>query len=170
MAFKIDFSQADSNGNVADGTYEAVFYMMNEDTNPNTGNPFIRVDLIIRNDVDQKYQNAHLFDQMYKAKATGKYSMRRLAWMASAAGLDEGREYNSLDELCSDFIGRPVRVTVKNSDENYNGKTYHHVNLTSWQKTKFPNMQHQWKKKPNQVDPFKGNSNGVEVSDDDIPF
>ena len=178
MSFKIDYSQADTMEGIQDGTYEAVFYMMNEDTNPNTGNDFIRIDLIVRNDIDQKFKNAHVFDQMYKARDTGKFSMKRLAWMASAAQLDQKKEYNSMDELCEDFVGHPVKITVKNSDEEYNGKVYHHTNITRLAKTDFPKLNHQWKDTPEKL---KGQTKGTgtidlseadttEVEPDSLPF
>lgn len=50
MAIKLDFSKA-NDGNIKDGTYEAVISGAREDVNPNSGNEFINVNLVIRNDV-----------------------------------------------------------------------------------------------------------------------
>lgn len=171
MGFKIDYSQASNMGNVADGTYEAVFYMVTENVNEHTGSDFIRFDLIIRNDVEQKFQNSHLFDQMYKSKETGKYSMKRLAWLASAAQLDQSKEYNSMEELCEDFVAHPVRVTVRNSDREYKGRKYHDVNISRWEKTQFPKLNHQWKDTPEKL--MSNATSPADVSSEDdkeMPF
>ncbi|HAB9065700.1 TPA_asm: DUF669 domain-containing protein, partial [Listeria monocytogenes] len=54
--FKVDHNDVFTNG-VENGTYEVVLYNANEDATKN-GAEFINIDLIIRNDVNQKFQNA----------------------------------------------------------------------------------------------------------------
>ncbi|EAG9849069.1 DUF669 domain-containing protein, partial [Listeria monocytogenes] len=63
--FKVDHKDVFTNG-VENGTYEVVLYNANEDATKN-GAEFINIDLIIRNDVNQKFQNAHIFHRVWKA-------------------------------------------------------------------------------------------------------
>ena len=166
MAFTLDFSKADE-GNVADGTYETVISTVAEDA-AKTGTEFLNFDLIVRNDVDQKFKNSHIFQKIYRNKETGKYPEGRLMAIAKAAGLNDGKHYNSFEDFCNDFQGQPIQVTVRTNTSEYQGKTYTDLNVTrgGWKKTAFPQVQHQWKKgmEPTSATP------AVDVSDDDLPF
>lgn len=166
MPFTLDFSKA-NNGTVADGTYEAVIFNVLEDATPG-GAEFMNFDLIIRNDVDQKYQNAHIFQRVWRAKDTGKYNAGMINTIAQAAGMDDGKSYQSLEDLMSDFIDHPVKVNVKNEKNEYKGKTYDDLNVKRWNKSDYPNVQHLFKKAP--VKPQPKNNADTTISDDDLPF
>lgn len=165
MAFKLDFSQVNDNNGVANGTYEAVIFNALEDAS-NSGTEFINFDMIIRNDIDQKYQNAHVFNRVWKSKKDNKYNGAMINRIAQAAGLDDGKTYNNLQELLEDFLDKPVRITVKNETSEYNGNTYHDLNVKRWEKTKFPEVHHQ-NKKPRQA---KKTFTTDQPSEDTIPF
>lgn len=166
MAFTLDFSKADE-GNVADGTYETVVSTVTEDT-AGTGNEFLKFDLIVRNDVDQKFKNSHIFQPVYRSKETGKYPQGRLMAIAKAAGLVDGKSYNDFEDFCNDFQGQPIQVTVRNETEEYKGRTHTRLNVIrgGWKKTAFPQVQHQWKKGMESTTAAPS----VGVSDDDLPF
>lgn len=166
MAFTLDFSQA-SNGTIKDGTYEAVIFNVLEDATPG-GAEYMNFDMIIRNDVQQSYQNAHIFQRVWRAKDTGKYNAAMINTIAQAANLTDGKSYQSLKDLMSDFINHPVKVTVKNEKNEYKGKTYDDLNVKRWNKSDYPNVQHQFK---SGVAPQPAASNtDTTVEDDDLPF
>lgn len=166
MAFTLDFSQA-NNGTIKDGTYEAVIFNVLEDATPG-GAEYMNFDMIIRNDVQQSYQNAHIFQRVWRAKDTGKYNAAMINTIAQAANLTDGKSYQSLKDLMSDFINHPVKVTVKNEKNEYKGKTYDDLNVKRWNKSDYPNVQHQFK---SGVAPQPAASNtDTTVEDDDLPF
>src|SRR5690625_5488522 len=87
----------------------------------------------------------HIFEKNFKAKATGKYNMAIINTIGKACKLQNGKTYNSFEELLGDFEGKPVLVFVKNDENVYNGKTYNNLYVKMWNQTKFTNVQHQFK-------------------------
>lgn len=185
MAITMDYSQAaEGSGDIQDGVYECVINRFGFDNYKDR--EFIKFDLIVRNDVPQKYQNKHIFDNQYPKKDTGEYAMGYLFMIGKNAGIPDHKEYADLTEMLADFSGHAVKVTVKN--EEYNGKTYPHIK--KWEPTSFPQMQHRWKdsratsapssnssssapvqaNQTNTANPFVNNSQPINISDDDLPF
>ncbi|RJZ60101.1 hypothetical protein DYZ63_01183 [Listeria monocytogenes] len=68
MVFKLDTEDV-FGGQVEDGVYEVIINHATEDATP-SGAEYINVDLIIRNDINQKFKNAHIFHSIWKAKKT----------------------------------------------------------------------------------------------------
>lgn len=165
--FNLDFEDVYEGGRIEDGEYEVVIGRCNEDATPG-GAEYIEFDLIIRNDIQQKHQNQHIFHKIWKAKNTGKYNMKMFNTIGKACQLQNGKTYKSLQELLNDFYNKTVLVTVKNETNEYNGKTYENTNVKFWSKTKFPELQHQFKNN-NETgnDAFNG---GPDISDDQLPF
>lgn len=153
-------------GGIQDGTYEVVITKCEENATQN-GTEHVDMRLTIRNDIDQKFKNNIVFHKIWKAKATGKYDMRFFNTIGAAAQLQQGKQYSSIEELFKDFLGKPVRVTVKNETSEYNGKTYENLNVKRWEKTKFPELGHKFKTEDG-GNPFAG----ADVIDDneDYPF
>ena len=168
MSFTLDFSKA-NNGTIADGTYEAVIFNVLEDATPG-GAEFMNFHLVVRNAVEQKYQNAHIFQRVWRATDTGKYSAGMINTIAQAANLDDGKSYQSLEDLMSDFLNHPVKVTVKNEKNEYKGKTYEDLNIKRWNKSDYPNVQHQFKKGAKKPQPKNKPVEDTAINDDDLPF
>lgn len=153
-------------GGIQDGTYETVITKFEENATQ-SGTEFADVRLTVRNDIDQKYKNNIVFHRIWKAKATQKYDMRFFNTIGSAAQLQQGKQYKSIEELFQDFLGKPVRVTVKNETSEYNGKTYENLNVKRWEKTKFPELAHKFKTEDG-GNPFASGTNSID--EDDMPF
>ena len=153
-------------GGIQDGTYETVITKFEENATQ-AGTEFADVRLTVRNDIDQKYKNNIVFHRIWKAKATQKYDMRFFNTIGSAAQLQQGKQYKSIEELFQDFLGKLVRVTVKNETSEYNGKTYENLNVKRWEKTKFPELAHKFKTEDG-GNPFASGTNSID--DDDMPF
>jgi hypothetical protein len=160
MAFKVDFSQATDYSQIVDGTYEIIVSSAKTDQTKN-GKDHIAMNLVVRNDIDQPHKNQFIFDKMFPNSETGKYNMGRIMNMAKIYKLVDGKEYNSLDEFLSDFVGKVARVTVKN--EEYNG--YTNLNVKRIEETKFPQVGHTWKEAPAQT-----TATAPVISDDNLPF
>ncbi len=155
-------------GGIKDGSYEVVVTKMEESETKN-GAEHVDVRLTVRNDIDQQHKNQIVFHKVWKAKATGKYDMRFFNTMGKAAQLQQGKQYSSIEELFKDFLGKAIKITVKNETSEYNGKTYENLNVKRWDKSDFPNVQHKFKSaSEGEENPYTGSK--PEVNDSDLPF
>jgi hypothetical protein len=159
--FSLDFNDTFSGG-LKDGTYETVV-TSSEEKQTQTGTDYVEVVLAVRNDIQQQSQNALIFHKVWKSKETGKYNMKSFNTIGKALNLSQGKQYNSMKELLSDFVGKPVLVTIKTEESEYGGKTYTNINVKRWEQSKFPNVAHT--SNNNTVV-----NNAVNISDDDLPF
>lgn len=170
--FDLDFSEI-KDMNVTDGKYEAVINSVAEDATKG-GIQFINLDLIIRNDLKgQKFGNAHIFTRIFKSKKTNKYPIGMIMTIAKAAGMKDKTHFDSLEDYFQKLWHRPVLVTVKNEESEYNGKKYENLNVKRWEISKFPEVQHQFKesnKETDPTDPFANGGQSIDISDDDLPF
>ena len=123
------------NAEIPDGEYEVFIKTVEENVTEN-GAEYCQFDLIIRNDIPQPNQNNHIFHKVWRKKDTGEYNPKSFNAIGKAARLPNGKAYSSMEELFQDFIGRPVRVKVKNETSQYNGNTYENLNVKNWSLTK----------------------------------
>ncbi|MGI3099181.1 DUF669 domain-containing protein [Companilactobacillus alimentarius] len=167
---KLDFSDvSEGNRKIEDGTYEAVISSVGEDATK-SGAQFMNFNMVIRNDIEQKFQNFHVWQRIFRSKTDDTYPMRWINQIAKNAQMENGKKYHSYKELMDDFWNRPVKVTVKNEKSEYNGKTYENTNIKNWAPTDFPNVQHKAKSENKDKDPFAGNSNPIDIKNSDLPF
>src|SRR5699024_1740848 len=171
--FNLDFENVfEGFQKIDDGVYEVVIDHASEDATK-TGAECTNFQMTIRNDLDQPIKNQKIWERVFKAKATGTYNMMMFNTIGKAAGLQSGKTYNSFEELLEDFRGKPLQVFVQNETSEYNGKTYENLNVKQWNKTKFPQVQHQFKQSNdsngnNNAGPFNGNQ--PNINDSDLPF
>lgn len=170
--FNLDFNdtfEGTGNTKVKDGFYEVFVNGVKEDATPN-GAEYVELDLIIRNDVmGNEHQNSHLFHKIWKTKATGKYNMKTFNTLGKAFKLQNGKQYNSFDELLNDFVNKVAETKVLNETSESNGKTYDNTNCKFFNESKFPSLAHIKKTKDNTsvADMQKDN---IEIKEDDLPF
>lgn len=166
--FSLDFNDV-FEGQIADGNYEVLVHKVGEDATPG-GAEFVQFDLIIRNDVDQKHKNNHIFHKVWKAKDTGKYNMKTFNTIGKACQLQNGKAYKSLEELLKDFEMKTAIVNVKNESSEYNGQTYNNLNVKYWNQSKMNGpVRHQFKSKDNMTVSEMFDS-GIDINDDVLPF
>jgi len=167
---KLDFSDvSEGNRKIEDGTYEAVISSVGEDATK-SGAQFMNFNMVIRNDIEQNFQNFHVWQRVFKSKETDTYPMRWINQIAKASNMENGKKYQSFKELMDDFWKRPVKITVKNEKSEYQGKTYENLNVKAWMPTDFPNVQHKFKSEDKDKDPFADNSKPIDISEKDLPF
>ena len=162
MTIKLDFNDV-FEGGIKDGDYEVVITKAEEDATP-SGSEHVDMRLTIRNDVQQAHQNQIIFHKLWKAKATGTYNMRMFNTLGQAAGLESGKTYQNFEELLKDFLGKPMKVRVKNEQSEYNGQVYENLNVKMTRATDFPNVQHQFK------EGFDTNTSSVDSPPENLPF
>ena len=112
-------------------------------------------------------------------KQVNGYGFGQVMALGKAAGLPDGKEYDSLQQFCEELVGKPLRATIKH--EEYNGKTQERV---SWlNPTKFPEVNHISKPKTVSNDTYAAPQQSFASStstaqqgftdmplDDDLPF
>lgn len=131
--FKTDTNKA-AEGNTLkpEGDYEVIILKAEKATTPN-GKEKIAVRYVIRNDVDQKFKNGLIFDDIWKKREPNEddlsvdgFNYGQLMALASAARLPDGKEYENLDAFLAELTGKPLKVHLYHDD--YNDKYYEKVN------------------------------------------
>lgn len=156
--FTINHDEAMDMGLIEEGEYEVVVAKAFEDVSKN-GSVFINLHLVVRNDIEQKYKNKYIFASIWQSKQTGEYHPGMINTVAKALRIENGKRYNTLEELLNDFVNRTARVKV--GHEEYNGKT--NARVQNWDVTRFPQCNHQFKVS-DILDGF------MPVDDSEIPF
>ena len=173
MGFKFDSNEAtQGNGIKPEGNYECIITKIEKRTTRN-GAEGINFSFVIRNDIEnQKYKNAFLFHTIWKKKEPTKadmqvegYNFGQLMAMGKAAGLDEGKDYENLDEYLKDLDGKCILVTLKH--EEYNGQTQERVSYVN--PTKYPDCRHKFKKKI-ESDGYAFENTEDSIDDEGVPF
>lgn len=168
--FSLDFNETFAGfEKIEDGTYEVIIQSAEEGATA-SGAVHTKFTMVVRNDVQQKFQNQKIWHNVWKSKDTGRYNMIGFNTIGKAAKLENGKRYMTMDDLLNDFFGKPLKVTVKNETSEYNGKTYENLNVKVWAETAFPNVQHSW----GGNDLNKGMqdvvNNATVIDDNDLPF
>lgn len=137
---------------------------------------------VIRNDVDQKFQNGKIFHDVWKKKEPNEddlsvdgFNYGQLMAIANAAALPDGQDYPTLEDFFAVLIDKPIKVHLYH--DPYEGKTYEKIDLHM--KTDCPQVKH----KPKAPASSAGyavpaaaqfsNSSGTAAAadkDDDYPF
>lgn len=151
-------------GLVEEGSYEVVVSKAFEDA-ARSGTQFINLHLVIRNDiVGQKHQNQYLFGSIWRSKETGQYHPAMINTVSKALKIENGKKFNSLEELLGDFVGKTARVTVKH--EEYNGNV--NARVKGWESSRFNGCNHVFKESPSINTGIPAGFHPVD--NDDIPF
>lgn len=148
---------------IPEGTYEVVIKVAKQEVTKN-GKDKIGLHLVVRNDMPQKYGNKIVFESLFKSTKTGEYMPQQFNTIGKAAKIQNGKQYTSLDQLLGDFVGKPVKVTIKH--EEYNGNT--NARVQKWEPSEYPEVHHEYKDKAKAADSVFADM--TPVDDQDIPF
>jgi len=167
--FSLDFNDTfEGNTKVKDGFYEVFINGVKEDATP-SGSEYVDFDLIIRNDIKENgHQNSHLFHKVWKTKATGKYNMKTFNTMGKSFKLQNGKSYQSFEELLNDFVDKIAIAKVENETSEYNGKKYENTNCRYFNESKFPTLAHIKKNKT--TTNVEETHDSIVIDDGDLPF
>ena len=188
MGFKANQSEATQGSELKpEGSYECIIINA-EEKQLQSGKLCLNLVYVIRNDIpEQKYKNAYLFHTLWKRREPTEadmqvngYSFGQVMALGKAAGLPDGKDYESLEAYLQDLINKPIKVTIKHSE--YNGKTREEV--TYLNKTQYPQVSHIFKEKKTtqngyatQQQQFANTSQHINYQaedvipdDDDLPF
>lgn len=134
------------------------------------GTEHLTARLIVRNDVEQAYQNKYIYYDIWKMKATGDYDERKFNELGKSANLENGKVYASLDEFFNDLKLKPVKVTVYHDTFN----NYTSVKVSRLEKTILSDVKHDMSKIKEKATGIPLHLPKPEIVDDDddedLPF
>ncbi|WP_099974224.1 DUF669 domain-containing protein [Lactobacillus terrae] len=163
---KTDYSNTENREYTALPTdeYEMVIEDVVENATKN-GAETLQLKLRVRKDLDKalpetngKHHNRIVFMDNWKRKESKDYDWASIQNIFKAVGTDEGKEYNTIDDVRNALIGKPAKVYVKEEENTYNGETRMVNRVAPWNfsETAYP------------MDP---NANeAIEVKEEDLPF
>lgn len=149
MGFKTNLSKASEGFTLKpEGDYEVLIEdaEIKEFTrHDNTKTAKIAFRYVIRNDVDQKFQNSKIFYDVWKKREPNEddlsvdgFNYGQLMAIAKAAALPAGQDYESLADFLLALTGKPMKVHLYHDD--YNDKYYEKVDRH--EQTAFPQVKH----------------------------
>ncbi|MCQ2486105.1 MAG: DUF669 domain-containing protein [Clostridia bacterium] len=175
MAFTMDYSDVkEAPPLLPKGDYEVIIKTA-EEKKTSSGKEQISLNMVVRNDVDQKYQNRGVFFNTFKRvepteqdKQVQGYSFKTIMRLAKMTDIPSGKAYNNVSEMLADMVNKCVRITVDHRE--YNGKTYEDVKYIN--ETKFAECKHVYKEKSdnNSAAPAAQMEPINDVSEEEIPF
>lgn len=135
------------NAEMKSGDYEVIVSDYKGKQASPSGWEYYEIVLTVRNDINQPYQNACIF-QKWGAEFIENPN-NAWAWCTPAKnlGIPNGQNFNSYDELFSAWVGRPAKVRVEVSKREHNGKEYEDRNVKRWMPTNYPHVTHVQKQK-----------------------
>lgn len=133
------------------GEYEVIASKVEVTTSKSSGAPMLKLQLTIRDDVEQEAQKRKLFDNLV--------FMDSMVWkiqqVYKAFGLADGVVMNSIEDVAQNLMYKVARVKVKH--ETYQDKTQERVDFYTQPQNPLVN--------PNTNAPSL-----TDISDDDLPF
>ncbi len=147
MGFSTNYEDVNDFDLIPKGEYEVILTKIEERTTQK-GATGLNFTLVIRNDVEQKYQNRCIFHTLWKRKEPTQadmqvqgYSFTQIMQLAKAVRLPDGKSYETVYNLCDELGGRVMRVTVGHRE--YEGRTYEEVKYMN--ESQFPECRHTFK-------------------------
>lgn len=135
--FSVNYEAAEQFSSVENGTYEVVVATA-EQSASKSGTDFLDIRLKIRDDFQQKFRNNLIFDKVWINKKTLQYPEWALQRYSKAVKIPEGVEVNTIEQFLGLIIGKTLKVTVKNEQSEYNGKTYDNLNIKKMEQSELP--------------------------------
>lgn len=103
---------------ISEGKYEAIVKEV-EVTKSKSGNDMIKITVVLRDDVNQKFAKRKLWDYLVASeKAKWKFNQ-----VAKAIGIENGAKVATIQEFAKAMQFQPVKITVKHEQDEYNGET-----------------------------------------------
>lgn len=146
---------------ITPGEYEVIITKTEVTKAKTSGNPMIKVQATIRDDVGQDFQKRILFDNIVFADNTIWKGQQVL----KAVEIEDGTEINSIEEFAELISYKAAKMKVKH--EEYQGKINERIEY--WEVSDHGLG---GEKAAAKDDPFAntGEQGSIDISDDDLPF
>lgn len=194
MGFSTNYENIGEGGLLPEGRYEVIIKSAAPNATRN-GIAYLDIRMVIRNDIEgQRYKNKFVFHSIWKKKEptpqdkqVDGYSFAQLMGLAKAAKLPAGKDYNTVEDLCKDFVNKCVIAEIEHQADT-SGKLRERVKFCY--PTEHPECKHVFKEAaaPVKADTYQapkndafaqpatasavGNLEDFEeiISDSDLPF
>lgn len=177
MAFTTNHKNTGSNL-MEPGEYELLITDAFE-TATNGGTPYVSVKSVVRNDVEQKYQNKPIFDSLWLTEGAAPYTERKINSIDKVLGMPEAT-YAGYDDWGNAIRGRAIRAKITHSKAKPGYDPREQVSF--YMGTRYPDVKHVFKD-PVPTHDYKSaaaapttpagrpaSAGFTPVSDDDLPF
>jgi hypothetical protein len=102
------------------GDYEVVIEDIAIKTVPTTGTEKISIKYRVRSDVEQKYPNRVIFEDLWKEKADPRFfNRKRLNQLMGTQHIEDGKTFNSVEELMEFLKGAQLIAMIKIEHNSY---------------------------------------------------
>ena len=173
MQFTTNYKNNERNDLFPAGQYEMIITRVKHDATKK-GTEYISISMVVRNDLDQalpdtngKAHNRYYTHFMWPNRETGDFEPANMQYVFEAAGIPEGTVINSFDELTKQLVNKPVRLKIGVYTPKDGGETRNSTWPNNFDKTKFPQVQHVFKKKAQTT---TQPDVGAGITDSDLPF
>lgn len=150
-----------TSGLMKPGEYECIVTDIRESATKG-GTPYVSVDLVVRNDVEQEYRNKHIWDSLWLSEKAAPISAKKINAIDKALKMPEA-EYADYTEWGQACAGKPcrIRVSIQPARDGYEARE----RIDWYRETTAPEVAHVWKAKPQPNEAFT-----PVKADDDLPF
>ena len=166
-----DYTYENQNDLKEDGDYEVFVEKMEVRILP-SGTEKLFVQYRIRDDVEQKYKNSCLFEDIWHEKDNPNlFNRKRINKLLGTQDVKEGQVFANINEICNFMLGKKLIVHLVTQYNDYRGEE---ENSISYYK-RTANAPQQLKGAPTPTQPKADNSlpkpvSIPEIDDDDLPF
>lgn len=166
-----DYTYESENELKEEGDYEVIVEKMEVRILP-SGTEKLFVQYRIRDDVEQKYKNACLFEDIWHEKENPNlFNRKRINRMLGTQDVKEGQVFASINNICDFMIGQKLIVHLVKQYDDYRGEEVN--SIAYYKRTNFGSKQLPQGGANPQPQPKKevpSPLQEVEISDDDLPF
>lgn len=145
------------------GEYELVIIEAEQTYSPG-GTECFKIHGVVRNDVEQEYQNKHIYDNLWLSERALPFSEQKMNGVNNALSLPEV-EYPTYNEWGMQLRGRAIRAKISPSkaQEGYSQRD----NVNYYMATRHPDLNHIFQATPTLSAPEKSDAAEDDV---ELPF
>lgn len=162
MSYKYDASQNQEFTLLDEGFYEVKIDSMETKTLP-SGKEKVAIQFRVRDDIEQKFQNRVVFEDIWKERDSDFYNRKRLNQLMGTQGFKDGTTFANIHELCDEMKGRFLRIKVTKAHDEYYDEERN--GIAFYKSTEHPAKSFDDKPK----EKFEPKSE-PEIGEDDLPF
>lgn len=148
------------------GTYEVTIEKMEFKETPTTHRKKISVAYRIRSDVEAngEAKNRVMFDDIWSDRDDDtKYDTDKINRLLSTqTNIPDGTDFKTINDIVATLLGACLRIKISIKYDDYQNKDVNKMFRDSYFPSNFA---------PKSLnEPIKGNTQGIEISDDELPF
>jgi hypothetical protein len=157
MPYTFNTKDLGAYGLIDDGKYEVYIKEALIKTTP-SGKEKISIQYKIRDDIEQKFQNRIIFEDIWKERDTEFFNRKRLNQLLGTQHLEDGKVFDGIQDLLASLVGANLVIKVNKEFDDYRQEEINRVYYYESSKNQ-----------PKKVGENK-NLEKIEIADEDLPF